>query len=187
MSELINHNCPVEGSMMIEVDKPCNWCDQFDKKPDKDRKEVMFYFSSNSLSHMQGVDPRLIEITTKALKISKIDFGIPADGGVRTAERQNELYLADASNADGYLKLSKHQPSKKDNLGKALDFYAYVDGHASWDEYYLTHIAAAHLQAASFLGHSLEWGGFWTNPIDMPHIQLAKARRISYETFHQVL
>jgi len=23
---LINHNCPVDGEIMIEKDKPCNWC-----------------------------------------------------------------------------------------------------------------------------------------------------------------
>jgi len=34
MNELIEHNCPVEGEMMIEKDKPCNWCDELDEKED---------------------------------------------------------------------------------------------------------------------------------------------------------
>ena len=34
MSELIEHNCPVEGEMYIEEGKPCNWCDQLDEKED---------------------------------------------------------------------------------------------------------------------------------------------------------
>jgi len=30
MDELIEHNCPIEGEMMIEKDKPCNWCSELD-------------------------------------------------------------------------------------------------------------------------------------------------------------
>ena len=30
MDELIEHNCPIEGEILIEKDKPCNWCDEFD-------------------------------------------------------------------------------------------------------------------------------------------------------------
>lgn len=26
MIELIEHNCPVDGKIMVEKDKPCNWC-----------------------------------------------------------------------------------------------------------------------------------------------------------------
>lgn len=33
MSELIRHDCPVEGEIMIEKGKPCNWCDELDKPP----------------------------------------------------------------------------------------------------------------------------------------------------------
>lgn len=33
MSELIKHNCPVKGEMMIEKNKPCNWCNILDNKP----------------------------------------------------------------------------------------------------------------------------------------------------------
>jgi len=31
-TEMIEHNCPVEGEIMIEKDKPCNWCDELDQK-----------------------------------------------------------------------------------------------------------------------------------------------------------
>ena len=33
MSELVTHDCPVEGGMMIEKDKHCNWCDVLDDEP----------------------------------------------------------------------------------------------------------------------------------------------------------
>jgi hypothetical protein len=28
--ELIEHDCPEEGQIMIEKGKPCNWCDELD-------------------------------------------------------------------------------------------------------------------------------------------------------------
>ena len=127
---------------------------------------MTFKLSNSSRQRREGVDPRLIEISDRALEISIIDFGIPRDGGLRTAERQMELHLDHKSNCDGIVKLSRHQS------GKALDVYAYVDGKASWDKYHLAMVAAAMLQAASELGHELQWGGLWTSPVDYPHFQL---------------
>lgn len=124
-----------------------------------------FKLSSRSLSRLEGVDPRLREILKYAIYISPIDFGIPPDGGLRTAERQRELYLEKASKCDGYSLKSYHQ------TGKAVDVYAFVDGSASWDEDHLTAVAAAVLQASMKLGHRIEWGGLWDFK-DMPHFQL---------------
>jgi peptidoglycan L-alanyl-D-glutamate endopeptidase CwlK len=117
---------------------------------------------------MDGIDPRLVEICYRALEISPIDFGIPQYGGKRTAEEQKELQLDGKSKCDGFYKKSYHQ------TGKALDFYAYVDGKASWDEFHLTQVAAAFLQAASEQKVKLQWGGHWTSFKDMPHVQLVK-------------
>lgn len=126
----------------------------------------MFKLSKRSKERRAGVDPRLIQINDGALIICPIDFGIPNYGGVRSAKTQNGLFLDGKSGCDGYEKLSKHQ------LFKALDFYAYVNGKASWEPEHLAIVAAAHLQVACKLGYELEWGGFWKHPVDMPHIQL---------------
>jgi hypothetical protein len=83
---------------------------------------------------------------------------------MRTAEDQHDLYLDGKSKCDGYDNESYHQS------GKALDFYAYVDGAGSWKREHLTEVAAAFLQAAATLGYKLEWGGFW--PWDAPHVQI---------------
>lgn len=125
-----------------------------------------YTFSAKSKANLTDVDPRLIEVTTLALTLSPIDFGIPSDGGVRTSARQFELFQKKLSKADGYDKLSEHQK------GRALDFYAYVNGRASWEESHLSLVAAAHLQAAIKLGYKIQWGGLWKGFIDMPHIQL---------------
>ena len=137
----------------------------------------MFELSTRSKERRQGVDPRLIEICDLAIQITLVDFGIPADGGVRTALRQNELYGEGKSDADGYDKISKHQEAE------ALDFYAFVDGKASWDHRHLAMVACAFLQAASTLRYKIKWGGLWKsrkptvkNGIpygwDCPHVQI---------------
>lgn len=127
---------------------------------------MAFVFGKASLDHMAGIDHRLVELAHRALSITKIDFGIPSTGGLRSAETQNQLFLAGKSEKDGYENLSKHQ------YGSALDFYAYVDDHASWDQYYMTQVAAAFLQASVQLGYKVQWGGLWKNFVDLPHIQL---------------
>ena len=129
---------------------------------------MMFKLSEKSKERLKGVDPRIIEIVDLALTITHIDFGIPADAGIRTAERQLELYEKGVSKCDGYEVKSYHQ------TGLAFDVYAYVDGKASWNRNHLTNVAVAILQAASQLGYKLEWGGLWNLFVDMPHFQLKK-------------
>lgn len=128
----------------------------------------MFEFSQKSKDRRKGVDQRLIQISDLALEISNIDFGIPGDGGFRSPKRQKELFDLGKSKCDGTIRKSKHQS------GKALDFYAYVNGKASWEKEHLAIVAAAHLQAASQLGYKLEWGGNWNSWQDFPHIQLSE-------------
>ena len=137
----------------------------------------MFKLSAASKKNREGADIRLIEISDLAIQISKIDFGIPGNGGLRSAETQNQLFKEELSKADGYENLSHHQ------TGEALDFYAYIDGSSSWRHDHLAMVASAFLQAASILGYRLNWGGLWssnktTNGIpygwDMAHIELEK-------------
>lgn len=116
---------------------------------------MSFSFGTKSKQNMEGVDPSMIEIAELAIQLTVIDFGIPPDGGVRTAKRQNELFEAGKSKANGFTSLSRHQS------GEALDFYAFVDGKASWEHEHLAMVAAAFLQAASILGYAVNWGGLW--------------------------
>jgi peptidoglycan L-alanyl-D-glutamate endopeptidase CwlK len=135
-----------------------------------------YKLSKTSRERLIGIKPILIEIIEDAIKTSPIDFGIPQDGGLRTAHRQNAMYAqgrTDKSkpiitNADGFKKLSRHQS------GEAFDIYAYVDGKASWDIGHLTAIAR-HLQSvAKSKGVELEWGGDFKSIKDLPHLQLLR-------------
>lgn len=126
-----------------------------------------FKLGTKSRQRLQGVDERLVKVLELALsKYTKIDFGIPQFGGLRTAEEQRILFDDGKSNADGVTHKSRHQ------TGKAADVFAYVDGKASWDEYHLTHIATAIFAAANELGVKIKWGGHWKSFIDMPHYEV---------------
>ncbi len=127
---------------------------------------MIYKLSKRSKQRREGVDPRLIEISDLAIQITAIDFGIPEYGGLRSTEEQAELFDSGASKCDGYRKKSRHQS------GKALDFYAFVDGKASWEREHLAIVAAAFLQAASMLGYKLQWGGLWGSFPDFPHVEL---------------
>ena len=137
----------------------------------------MFKLSRNSKANREGVDPRLIEIDDLAITLTLVDYGHGRYAGKRSVDLQCELFNDGASDCDGTEKISKHQS------GKALDFYAYVNGSASWEHSHLAMVACAYFQAASILGYKLKWGGLWKskNPKlingipygwDMPHIQL---------------
>ena len=120
----------------------------------------MFELSKKSKNRRRGIDPRLIEIDDLAIQLTLVDFGHPADAGVRSAERQYELFQKGRSKCDGYDKTSNHQPAE-DGYGKALDFYAFVNGSVSWELDHLAMVACAYFQAASILGYRIKWGGLW--------------------------
>lgn len=127
---------------------------------------MAFKFSRTSLNRLNTVNRDLQKIAMRAIEITAVDFGIPRHGGLRTPSEQEVLFNEGKSLCDGYDKCSLHQ------TGNALDFYAYVDGKASWEPEHLAMVAAAFLQASSELCIYLEWGGLWANFVDMPHVQL---------------
>ncbi len=131
----------------------------------------MFYMGENSIKNMEGVEFKLKQVAYRALTISKVDFGIPSTGGLRTEEAQKLLFSAGKSKADGTNNRSKHQANKA-GRSDAIDFYAYVEGKGNWEPWYLTQIAAAFLQAANELEVKIKWGGFFHSFTDMPHIEL---------------
>lgn len=132
---------------------------------------MTFRLSSTSKSRLDGVNPELIQVIDYALILTKVDFGIPEFGGLRTSEQQNKLFRAGKSQLNGYSKLSNHQ------TGNAFDIFAYVDNKASWDKCHLGACAGAILAAASQLEVPLMWGGLWKNFEDYPHFELSKGKK----------
>ena len=105
----------------------------------------MSKLNQRSLDRLKGISPVLITILIEAAESSPIEFQIPQDGGLRTPERQNELFTAKKSLCDGYKKLSKYQS------GTAFDIFLMIDGKASWDKprlkqvmYHIKEVALKH-------------------------------------------
>ena len=142
-----------------------------------ERQMSSFSFSRSSTENMLGVHSDLITIFTEAIKNSPIDFGVPSSGGLRTEEQQRILFMDGKSRCDGHENKSYHQ------TGNALDFYAYVNGRASWDKVHLAIIAGVILGTAKRLRKEgkvesvIKWGGTFGSAKyhgwDMPHFEIS--------------
>lgn len=127
-----------------------------------------FRFGDSSVKNLQGVHPLLVALVQKALEYSTVDFGISE--GTRTTERQREL----VANGKSLTMNSYHLP-QEDGYSHAIDVYAYVQGKTSYRERDMKAIAKAMYRASAELGVWIEWGGMWTDLVDMPHYQLMEA------------
>lgn len=111
---------------------------------------MTFKLSLRSIDRLKGVDDKLIEVVTKAITYTKVDFGVIE--GLRTIERQQELVDRGASKT----MKSKHLD------GKAVDLVAYIGPRVSWELNLYDDIADAMKQAATELDVAVRWGGAWT-------------------------
>jgi peptidoglycan L-alanyl-D-glutamate endopeptidase CwlK len=112
---------------------------------------VTFKLSQRSLDRLEGVDERMVSLAKYAIGITKVDFGIPHLGGLRTMEQQRQLVDKGAS-----------QTMKSKHLeGIAIDTVAYIGSRVSWELNLYDDIANAIQQAAKDLGISVRWGAAW--------------------------
>lgn len=121
-----------------------------------------FYLGKGSISKLQGVDSKLVEIVELAITLSEIDFCVTE--GLRSKDRQIQLVAEGRSRTLN----SKHI------VGKAVDLAALVDGHVSWNLKEYFKIAEAMKEAANKLGIKITWGAVWdkylndiTEPLDV--------------------
>jgi len=111
-----------------------------------------FKLSKRSLSNLEGVDERLVEVVKHAITITRIDFGVI--DGVRTIEEQRGLVASGAS-----------QTMKSKHLdGHAVDLMAYIGSRASWELNLYDDIADAMKAAAIDIEVPIRWGAAWNVP-----------------------
>lgn len=111
-----------------------------------------FTFGAKSRKELEGVDPRLVECATIALKyFTTVDFRV--FDGLRTVEEQREYVRRGTSKTMN----SKHLE------GKALDLVPIIGGVLKWDWDGCAAIAFAMDQAATYMGiaDKIVWGGAW--------------------------
>ena len=68
----------------------------------------------------------LVRAVKDFINDTPIDFCIIDNGGYRSAEMQNDLFMAGNSKCDGIVNLSEHQK------GLAVDLVPWVNGKATW-------------------------------------------------------
>lgn len=127
-----------------------------------------------SVSRLATVHPDLRAVVEGALERTPRLFIITE--GVRTLERQRELFLAKKSKT----MRSKHLPGT-DGLARAFDFAIWEDkdedkvvdvDELSWKFPLYKEVADCFKQVAGELGIVITWGGDWETFKDGPHIEL---------------
>lgn len=117
--------------------------------------------SPRSEKNLVGVHERLVAVVRRAAEISDLDFIVTE--GLRTLERQKELYAKGAS-----------QTMKSKHLtGHAVDLAALVGTEVRWDWPLYAKLAGAMKAAAEELGTTITWGGDWTSFKDGPHFEIS--------------
>jgi peptidoglycan L-alanyl-D-glutamate endopeptidase CwlK len=107
----------------------------------------MFKLSDRSMSRLEGVDVRLVEVVKYAITVTRIDFGVIE--GVRTPEKQLEYYEKGASQiAVGGTHVE----------GRAVDLMAYIGSRGSWELNLYDDIADAMKLAAIEINVPIRWG-----------------------------
>ena len=127
----------------------------------------MYKFSQRSLNNLKGVHPLMVKLMHEAIKTAPIDFVITE--GVRTAQRQKELFKQGKSKCDGVKNKSNHQ-IKSEGFGHAVDLYPLPIQYKDIKPYI---ILSKHIKkVANELKISIRYGGDFKSLKDYPHWEL---------------
>lgn len=124
-------------------------------------------WSRASLERRKGVHPDLISVSDKALSYGEMDITVLPDGGVRTPERQFELFNKGVSKT-----LNSYHLIQEDGYGHAIDLAPYPIDWKNIDRF--RKLAKLMKRAAAELGIEIEHGGDWKHFKDWPHWQLRR-------------
>jgi peptidoglycan L-alanyl-D-glutamate endopeptidase CwlK len=117
-----------------------------------------------SLERLATCDEALQILMYEAIKCGP-DFAIIC--GFRDQADQDKAF------AQGYSKVKWPNGKHNRNPSVAVDIAPVVVGSVIWDDKRLFSALAAHVkECASNLGIEVEWGGDWTDFVDLPHWQL---------------
>ena len=124
---------------------------------------MAFKLSQRSRKRLEGVHSDLVAVVELAIIMTPVDFTVIE--GLRSPERQRELYRAGATKTLN----SRHL------TGHAVDLAPLVKGQVRWDWPLFHQMAPAVKDAAQELGVRIEWGGDWPRFPDGPHFELSRA------------
>lgn len=138
-----------------------------------------YLLSRLSLSRLDGVHPRLVEVVKCAIAFTSVDFMVLE--GVRTVARQNELYAKGRSTPGPivtWTRNSNHFVNRKTGFGHAVDLVPYPVDWADLKKF--DAITSAMFRAADQLNTPIRWGADWDRDgvyrergeSDSPHFEL---------------
>jgi len=125
---------------------------------------MTFALGARSLSRLTGVHPDLVKVVQLAIRKSDLDFAVLE--GVRTIDRQRQLFAQKATKTMN----SRHL------TGHAVDLAPVINGDVSWDWPLYNRLAKTVKAAAAELGIPITWGGDWRTFKDGPHWELPWAQ-----------
>lgn len=129
-----------------------------------------------TMKQLTGVHPDMIACTLLSMRVSRQDFTIIDEGGLRSPKAAR----ANARNGVGILE-SLHLP-QGDGLGHAVDLVPFVNGRPTWERKYFPEIWCAWRFSRAVLGVVTQDGADWDsdgipgepNENDWPHKQLPR-------------
>ncbi len=124
---------------------------------------MSFIFPPKSIELLETVHSDLRKVAYRALSHTQVGFIITE--GIRTPERQAELFKSGASKTMN----SRHI------TGHAIDVAAMMNCKVSWDWAYYELIAKAMNRASLEFMVPIVWGGTWKNFKDGVHFELDRA------------
>ena len=116
---------------------------------------MAFHLSKKSYRKLEGVNPKLVETVEKAIKLSKVDFGVTY--GVRDLAEQERLFKSGRSQT----MKSKHLVQNT-GYSHAVDLVAYDGADVVWEINVYDDIADAMKAAAKEVGCAIKWGAAWS-------------------------
>lgn len=148
---------PVEDEAATPPDAPL-------AEPSRIEEPSRFQLSKRSLQNLEGVHPDLIRIVQRAIETTQMDFVVLE--GLRTRERQRELYAKGATRTLN----SRHL------TGHAVDIAPYIGDTISWHWPHYHSLALVIKRAATRENVPTIWGGDWPSFPDGPHWELPRDR-----------
>jgi peptidoglycan LD-endopeptidase CwlK len=110
-----------------------------------------------------------VRIVQRAAEMGTVPFTVLE--GLRTIERQRELYAAKATKT-----LNSRHIKAANGFGHAVDLAPLLNGKITWDWPLYHQLAKVVKAAAKAEKVALEWGGDWKTFKDGPHWQLPWAQ-----------
>ena len=118
---------------------------------------MIYKLSRSSQEKLETCDPRIQLIIRGVLSLGLMDITVTE--GVRSKELQDEYYSKKKSRVKW--PNGKHNVTKPDQKGKAVDVAPYVAGKVSYDQRHCCFLAGLIQAVAVALGFKIRWGGNW--------------------------